>query len=90
MQEACYGSRFNEATQICAGDTNPSDPEDSCQGDSGGPFLQQNAPTGQWHVAGIASYGYLCSGGGVYTRVAAFEQWITTIIYASYYELLVN
>ena len=77
MQEACPYRKFNGATQICAGDTNSSDPKDSCQGDSGGPFMQQDAITGLWHVAGIVSYGDLCSGGGVYTRVAAFEQWIT-------------
>ena len=86
--KACVNSIFNEVTQICAGDTNPSDPEDSCQGDSGGPFMQQNANTGQWHVAGIASYGNSCSGGGGYTRVAAFEQWLPTILYASYFAML--
>ncbi len=42
--------------------------------------MQQNAPTGQWHVAGIVSYGDLCGGGGVYTRVAALEQWIADTI----------
>ena len=83
MKQTCLNRKFKAATQICAGDTNPLNPKDSCQGDSGGPFMQQNATTGQWHVAGIVSYGYLCSGGGVYTRVAAFEQWITATMRAN-------
>ena len=83
MKEACPYSIFNKATQICAGDTNPLNPKDSCQGDSGGPFMQQDAITGLWHVAGIVSYGDLCSGGGVYTRVAAFEKWITNTMRAN-------
>ena len=84
MQEACYGSRLNKATQICVGNTNPSDPKDSCQGDSGGPFMQQDAITGLWHVAGIVSYGTSgCSGNGGFTRVAAFEKWITDTMRAN-------
>jgi hypothetical protein len=34
-------------------------------------------------TAGIVSYGDLCSGGGVYTRVAAFEQWIAETMRAN-------
>jgi secreted trypsin-like serine protease len=84
VQEACPYRKFNGATQICAGDTNPSDPKSSCFGDSGGPFMQQNATTGQWHVAGIVSYGTSgCSGNGGFTRVAAFEKWITDTMRAN-------
>ena len=83
MKEACANSIFNGTTQICAGDENSESPKDSCQGDSGGPFVQRDAISGQWHVAGIVSFGYLCGGGGVYTRVAAFEQWIADTMRAN-------
>ena len=62
---------FYSATQICAG--NP--PQDTCLGDSGGPLFDQNT----FIIYGITSYGVFCgsSEGGVYTRVSAFNDWIT-------------
>lgn len=70
-----YGSYyFSNGRQICAGD--PVNEKDSCQGDSGGPLQQQDDMTGQWYVAGVVSFGELCTGGGVYTRVSFYEDWI--------------
>jgi secreted trypsin-like serine protease len=56
--------------------------EDTCQGDSGGP-LMMFSPNNQWVLVGLTSYGYGCAqpdSFGVYTRVAAFQDWIKPII----------
>jgi secreted trypsin-like serine protease len=66
---ANYHSKFDAATQVCAGDGG----NDACQGDSGGPLAQQVG--GTWSLVGIVSWGYGCAYSaqypGVYTRVAS-------------------
>ncbi|CAF1623002.1 unnamed protein product [Rotaria magnacalcarata] len=62
-------------TQMCA--SAPS--KDSCQGDSGGPLLMFHPDTKVWELVGITSFGIGCarpSYSGVYTRVAAYHDWI--------------
>jgi secreted trypsin-like serine protease len=51
---------------------------DTCQGDSGGP-LMMFASSNQWVLVGLTSNGIGCAraaDSGVYTRVAAFQDWI--------------
>ncbi len=76
----CSKNGIPTDTQICAGSINPF--RDSCQGDSGGPFVQKDPDFfGQFFLTGVVSYGFAgCGGRGVYARVTAFEQWITTTI----------
>ena len=55
-------------------------PLDTCQGDSGGPIMMYTTSK-QWVLVGVTSYGIGCaraSYAGVYTRVAAYQSWITT------------
>ncbi|CAG7830224.1 unnamed protein product, partial [Allacma fusca] len=63
---------------ICAGEIKGG--KDSCQGDSGGPLTDsQNV------LVGIVSWGYGCARSGypgVYTKVSAYEDWITEKCYA--------
>ncbi|XP_075858665.1 transmembrane protease serine 4 isoform X2 [Microcebus murinus] len=59
---------------LCAGI--PEGGVDSCQGDSGGPLMYQSD---QWQVVGIVSWGHGCGSPhapGVYTKVAAYLNWI--------------
>jgi len=76
----CNYQGFPPETQICAGIRSNSSPRDSCQGDSGGPFVQKDAATGKWYIAGIVSYGVGCGGRGAYTKVSAYESWIAQTI----------
>ena len=53
-------------------------PIDTCQGDSGGP-LMMFGPNKQWILVGLTSSGIGCARpqySGIYTRVAAFQDWI--------------
>ncbi|XP_047996078.1 serine protease snake-like [Leguminivora glycinivorella] len=64
-----------DQAQICAG--KPSGGVDTCQGDSGGP-LQVRAGS-LTSVVGVTSFGFGCARAGapgVYTKVAAFREWI--------------
>ncbi len=58
---------------------------DTCQGDSGGPLMAFSS-NNRWTLIGITSYGYGCAQrtyAGVYTRVAAYQDWITTTMNAA-------
>ena len=60
---------------------------DTCQGDSGGP-LMMFAESKQWVLVGLTSNGIGCarnSSFGVYTRIAAFEDWIRMNTNQSYW-----
>ncbi|MBY3153326.1 trypsin-like serine protease [Rhizobium laguerreae] len=61
---------------VCAGYAKGG--RDACQGDSGGPLVAQR-PDKRWIQLGIVSWGAGCAEAehyGVYTRVAAFRDWI--------------
>ncbi|XP_037729713.1 melanization protease 1 [Drosophila subpulchrella] len=67
------------ANQLCAGGV---EGVDSCRGDSGGPLLLEDYSNGysNYYIAGVVSYGPTPCGlkgwPGVYTRVAAYMDWI--------------
>ncbi|MDA0182952.1 serine protease [Solirubrobacter phytolaccae] len=55
---------------------------DSCNGDSGGPAYVQ--ADGAWYLAGATSRATAsairpCGDGGIYTRVAAYEDWLRNV-----------
>ncbi|MEH7834715.1 trypsin-like serine protease [Rhizobium laguerreae] len=61
---------------VCAGYAEGG--KDACRGDSGGPLVAQR-PDKRWIQLGIVSWGAGCAEAehyGVYTRVAAFRDWI--------------
>ena len=64
---------------ICAGFKEGG--RDACRGDSGGPLMVRSE-TGEWVQAGIVSWGEGCGRRdryGVYTRVAAFSDWVQAV-----------
>jgi len=66
-----------EPYMLCAGKKG----KDSCSGDSGGPMVKGKGST--WAQIGIVSWGIGCGKShypGVYTRVAAVQDWIQKII----------
>jgi secreted trypsin-like serine protease len=63
-----YGSGYDPAVQVCAGQTGT----DACQGDSGGPLATQVG--GAWTLVGVVSAGAGCAWSGfpgLYTRMSA-------------------
>ena len=51
-------------------------------GDSGGPLACQRCNSCDWYLAGVSSYGEGCAAPGsynVFTNVANYEEWITSI-----------
>ena len=73
--KSVYGSGISDIN-ICAMDAG----KDSCQGDSGGPLVIQE--NGRLALIGVVSYGYGCASPnipGVYARVTARKDWITSI-----------
>lgn len=72
-----YDGRIG-AGMLCAGQAG----SDSCQGDSGGPLVEQAADRSYFQV-GVVSFGEGCGREGkygVYTRVSAYGDWMTTIM----------
>ncbi|XP_062869439.1 transmembrane protease serine 9 [Trichomycterus rosablanca] len=72
-----YGRRLT-ANMMCAGSMGGG--IDTCLGDSGGPLACRD-PGGRWFVAGVTSWGRGCARDrfpGVYTRVTAAREWIST------------
>ena len=59
---------------------------DTCRGDSGGPLYVSDGKG--WRLAGVTSRGTdlaktMCGDGGIYTRVDAYQKWITSASAAS-------
>lgn len=72
-----YPSYYDSSVMLCAG----TEGMDACQGDSGGPLIIYNG--GAWEQIGIVSFGAGCASAeypGVYTRLAAFDDWIENIV----------
>ncbi|XP_062439022.1 serine protease 56 [Rhea pennata] len=80
-QETCRGALGEDlltSAMFCAGYL--SGGIDSCQGDSGGPLACQDPSSHLFVLYGITSWGDGCGERGkpgVYTRVAAFADWIS-------------
>ena len=58
----------------------------ACQGDSGGPLVMFTT-SNQWELVGLTSYGEGCARptrAGVYTRVAYYLNWISSITNSSF------
>ncbi|UJR15740.1 hypothetical protein I4U23_002675 [Adineta vaga] len=80
----CSSVVRNSQTQLCAGVYGGG--KDTCQGDSGGALMMFTA-SNQWILVGLTSYGNGCARAdamGVYTRVAAYQDWIREITGSAY------
>lgn len=67
-------------SQLCAGLAEGG--KDTCQGDSGGPLVVDNGAGGFVQI-GVVSFGQGCAAAntyGVYARVSAYRDWISTSI----------
>jgi secreted trypsin-like serine protease len=73
-----FSGQLNDPkTELCAAAPG----KDTCQGDSGGPLMQWRSDHKVWELVGITSHGRGCAErpyAGVYTRVAAYLDWIRT------------
>jgi Trypsin/Domain of unknown function (DUF4214) len=79
---AAHGAAYVPSADVCAGAPGNITPgTGSCYGDSGGPLAAQDG-SGTWVQTGIVSFGgETCASNGkpgVYTRVAAFSDWVRT------------
>lgn len=69
-------------SQMCAGDRQQK--KDACQGDSGGPLIQElNITDSIYNIQGVISAGIGCASAtpGLYSRVAAFLDYIEGIVW---------
>ena len=83
--DSSYGSEFDPATMVCAGDPpGTAAPRDTCQGDSGGPLYVADfgsTPADPiFATAGVVSWGIGCANPqfpGIYTRIGegALNDW---------------
>ena len=81
MEKQVYGPDKLTSGMVCAGFL--AGGLDSCQGDSGGPMVGQVRMRSTLLLLGIISWGYGCGRAnkpGVYTRVAAYIDWIDQIM----------
>uniref|UniRef100_A0A8C5GI30 Peptidase S1 domain-containing protein n=1 Tax=Gouania willdenowi TaxID=441366 RepID=A0A8C5GI30_GOUWI len=81
--KSALGKDLVTNTMLCAGYL--SGGIDSCQGDSGGPLIYKDRLSGRFQLYGITSWGDGCGEKGkpgVYTRVAAFSDWIQAEIHS--------
>lgn len=73
-----HGFHLDASTQLCAGGR-PQGGAGTCFGDSGSPLQCRVGKDGPWHLVGVTSYGKACAQPGiadVFTKVAAFKDWI--------------
>ena len=74
-----FDSKIDSSIQLCAGGEKN---KDSCSGDSGGPLTYKKSTDQPFYQVGIVSFGPNICGEedvpGVYTRVAAFTDWIAS------------
>lgn len=69
---------------MCAGDPTGNWEKDTCSGDSGSPLQIRNANNCLYQIIGITSTGKFCGVDaipGIYTRVAAYVDWIEEIVW---------
>ncbi|TSK53777.1 Transmembrane protease serine 9 [Bagarius yarrelli] len=74
-----YGKKLTP-NMMCAGSMEGG--IDTCLGDSGGPLACRESQ-GRWFIAGVTSWGRGCARNrfpGVYTRVTAIREWISTYL----------